>query len=887
MTLTSGTRLGVYEVSAKIGQGGMGEVYQARDTKLDRDVALKVLPEAFTADPERLGRFEREAKVLASLNHPNIGAIYGLEEADGVKALVLELIEGPTLADRIEQGPIPIDDARPIARQIAEALGAAHEAGVMHRDLKPANIKVREDGTVKVLDFGLAKALTGDVPAADLSLSPTLTMQATQAGVILGTAAYMSPEQARGRVTDSRTDVWAFGAVLFEMLSGRGAFGGEDLTLTLAAVVKEEPDWTLLPTEARPLRSILARCLTKDPRQRFHHIADVGFAIEECLAAPPSADEVGASAGRPSVTGRHVLGMAAALLAVVALTVLAMRALTPDAPPPRMVQSSVLPPDGAAFVGRRAQSIALSPDGRFLAFVARSADGERALWLRSLDSVTAQRLEGTRNAEGPFWSPDSRSIGFFDDEELKAIDVSGEAVQILVPSSQALARRGGAWNQDGVVLFPHLDRTIHRLMPDGGGSLPVTTLAGEDSVHSQPAFLPDGIHFLYVASSYGGAFDGRVYLGSLDGMEPDFLLNATRPTYVAPGYLLFARDGTLRAQRFDDASMRLRGEAYPVAGNASVDGGYSASATGVLAYHTGAIDSFSRLWWHDRSGRQIEPVGEPGNYFFPRLSRDDRQLAVDLSDENNDGDLWLYRDLSRPVPTRFTIRQEDGSATLPVWSPDDSQIVFGTFRGPGTNDLYLKSTTVDGEAELLLSEEGNVQPTDWSRDGRLVLFNRRGDVWMFSMQDRKVSPLLDGPFTESHARFSPDGRRITYVSDETGAPEIYVRPFPGPGVSIRISEGGGSMPMWSDRGDELFFVAPDRTLMSVDTPLGPQEDIGLPRRLFATGIRGATVQPPQYDVSSDGLRFLINTLVDPDGAFSLTLVTNWPALLPASTPDNE
>ena len=531
--------------------------------------------------------------------------------------------------------------------------------------------------------------------------------------------------------------------------------------------------------------------------------------------------------------------------------------------------------------------MALSPDGRFLAFVARSTDGERALWVRPLDSGTAQRLEGTSNATGLFWSPDSRSIAFFGDGQLKTIDLSAEALEILVPSVAVGNRNGGAWSQDGVILFTHSDRTIHRLMPGDGASLPVTTLRAEDSEHTQPAFLPDGSRFLYVASSFGSGVAGRVYVGSLDGMEASFLMTAGRPVYAAPGYLLFTREGIVRAQQLDHDSWQLKGEAYTVATDVSFDGGYSASSNGILAYHTGGETRFSQLWWYDRSGQQLESLGEPGNYFFPRLSRDDRQLAVDLSDVNNAGDLWLYRDLSRPVPTRFTFRPENDS--LPIWSPDDSQIVFGSTRRTGSlNDLYLKPTTRQGDAEALFSGEVDIQPTDWSRDGRFVLFTRRrSDLAVFSMRDRTVSPLLEGPYTERHARFSPDGDWITYVSDESGEPEVYVRPFPGPGVSLRISEGGGVMPMWSDDGRELLFVTRDRMLMSVEMRLGPQAEIGLPRPLFATGIKGAADQPHQYDVSSDGQRFLINTMVDLDDTHSITLVTNWLEKLRVSTPIND
>ena len=887
MALSPGTRLGVYEVSAKIGEGGMGEVYQARDTKLDRHVALKVLPEAFTADPERLARFEREAKVLASLNHPNIGGIHGLEESDDTRALVLELVEGPTLADLIGQGPMTIEAALPIATQIADALEGAHESGVVHRDLKPANIKVREDGTVKVLDFGLAKALEPQAEG-DPSQSPTLTAAATQMGMIMGTAAYMSPEQARGKAVDKRADIWAFGAVVYEMLTGRRAFEGEDVSLTLSAVLQREPALDALPADVPPvLRAYLHRCFEKDPRQRIRDIGDLRLAMEgafEATVVAPSEDEGSVSEGRATFTSAQKLGAAAALLAVAGLAAAATWTLRPGAPPQRMVQSSVLPPDDAGFVSD-AGAMALSPDGRFLAFVARDAELERGVWVRPLDSATARRL--TSGASGLFWSPDSRSIGFFDDGALKKVDVSSEAVETLVPAAAVGARGGGAWNRDGVILFTHSDRSIYRLMPGDGASLPVTTLGAEDTEHARPVFLPDGNHFLYVASSFGDSDIGAVYVSSLDGMEPTLLLYAGRPHYAAPGYLLFSQEGTIRAQRFDTESLQLQGDVHVVAPDASFDGGASVSANGTLAYHAGVQTGFSQLWWYDRSGQQLESLGEPQNYFFPRLSRDDRQLAVDLSDANNNGDIWLYRDLSRPVPSRFTFPLEND--TLPIWSPDDSQIVFASTRRDGLgNDLYLKSTTGQGEAELLFSDDGDQQPSDWSPDGRFVLFNKSGsDVWMFSMQDRTVSLLLDGPYREADARFSPDGQWIAYVSEESGEPEVYVRPFPGPGVAITISQGGGSMPMWSDTGRELFFLTPNRRLMSVDTRLGPQPDIGLPQPLFATSIKGGVVQPPQYDVSSDGQRFLINTMVDPDRTPSMTLVTNWLEMLESSSTRND
>ena len=847
-------------------------MYRATDTKLKRDVALKVLPESFTQDPQRMARFTREAQVLASLNHPNIGAIHGLEEEDGVRALVLELIEGEDLSERIAKGPILLEESLQIALQIAEALEAAHEKGIIHRDLKPANVKITPDGQIKVLDFGLAKApAVASQTSLDLTASPTLTMQATQAGMILGTAAYMSPEQARGKNADTRSGSWGFGVILFEMLSGRKAFQGEDITLTLASVVKEEPEWELLPAEAGPLQRVLARCLTKEPRGRYHHIADVRIALEDCLADPPAAEVDQPGGGRVSLSGwtRVLFGM---VLLITALLASFVTWVLVPVEAPQVVHSKVPAPDGAPFDSTEG-SIAISPDGKFLAFVARRAGEDRALWVRSLASEAAQRLQGTESARGPFWSHDSRYIGFFAEGKLKKIAASGGPVDVL-DSVEAFGQ--GTWNQDGVILFSArgagpLSGAIYRL----GSSRPVTELGRDENSHHWPRFLPDGNHFIYHASNIGPESDGKIYVSSLDGMAPQLLADGQNASYASPGYLLFKRQGTFRAQPFDLQSLAVTGEARALPG--AVSGSYlSASQNGILAYGGGSNTPVSQLWWYDRSGQRLDPLGKPGNYFFPRISHDGQRVAVDFSDESNDGDLWLY-ELSRPIPSRFTFAAEND--TLPVWSPDDELILFASARSEGkdSNDLYLKPTIRSGETELLYGwDEGDVQPSDWSRDGRSVAFNRlRTDIWVFSMEDRKAKPFLESPFLQQNGRFSPDGKWMTYVSDETGQMEVYVRPFPGPGIGVPISEDGGTMPAWSADGSELFFIARDRTLMSAKIQLGQDFKIELPQPLFATEIRYAETQPAQYDVSPGGQRFLINTLVAQSEMQWVTLVVNW------------
>jgi len=860
-----------YQITALLGEGGMGQVYRATDTKLKREVALKVLPESFTQDPQRMARFTREAQVLASLNHPNIGAIHGLEEEDGIRALVLELIEGDDLSERIAQGPIPLEESLQIALQIVEALEAAHEKGIIHRDLKPANVKVRADGQVKVLDFGLAKATEEAPPSSpEMTHSPTLTMQATQAGMILGTAAYMSPEQARGKNADARSDIWGFGVILFEMLSGRKAFQGEDITLTLASVVKEEPDWELLPVEAGPLQRVLARCLTKEPRGRYHHIADVRIALEDCLADPPitAVDQPGG--GGDSLSGGRKVFFGMALLTTALLASFVTWMLIP-VETPQVVHSKVPAPDGAAFDSMEG-SIAISPDGKSLAFVARRSGEDRALWVRALASEVAQRLQGTERARGPFWSHDSRFIGFFAEGKLKKIAASGGPVDVL-DSVEAFGQ--GTWNQDGVILFSarrgSLSGAIYRL----GSSRSVTELGRDENSHYWPHFLPDGNHFLYHAQSIAQGSDGKIYVSSLDGMAPQFLADGQNASYASPGYLLFTLRGTFRAQPFDLRSLAVTGEARALP--EAVSGTYlSASQNGILVYAGGSNTQVSQLWWYDRSGLRLDPLGKPGNYFFPRISHDGQRVAVDFSDEGNAGNLWLY-ELSRPIPSRFTFAAEND--TLPVWSPDDELIIFASARteGKDSNDLYRKPTIRSGETELLYSwDEGDMQPSDWSRDGLSVAFNRlRTDIWVFSMEDRKARPFLEGPFLQQNGRFSPDGKWMTYVSDETGQVEIYVRPFPGPGVGVPISEDGGTMPAWSADGSELFFIARDRTLMSAKIQLGQDFKIELPQPLFATEIKYAETQPAQYDVSPDGQRFLINTLVAQPEMQWVTLVVNW------------
>ena len=676
MPLTPGTTLGPYSVTAKIGEGGMGEVYRARDTKLDRDVALKVLPQAFTDDPDRLARFEREAKVLASLNHPNIGHIYGLEEAEGQKALVLELVEGPTLADRIKQGPIPIGEALPIAKQIAEALEAAHEQGVIHRDLKPANIKVRDDGMVKVLDFGLAKAFQPDASDVSASMSPTisLTAAATQMGMVIGTAAYMAPEQARGKQVDKRADIFAFGVVLYEMLTGQRPFQGEDVSLTLAAVMTFEPELNLLPETLSPtLKTYLIRCLAKDPKERLRDIGDVRLAMKgafETTIGSPLETAVPQVWPRPVPT--LIIGVLIAMIAGVGAWNLKP---APDSSADLM-RFLIAPPEGVQFSNVQ---YAVSPDGARLAFVGLSTEdpGIRNLWVRDFGALEARMLPGTEGASFPFWAPDSRAVAFVSAGELKRVDIDGGS-----PVSLAVGHEGsvadGTWSTDGVILFSALgdERGIFRVPENGGLVVQVTTLdeSGGEIAHLHPRFLPGSQHFLYVARGATPAASA-LYVSSVDAPSRTRLFSTnSKVEWVTTGHFLFLREGTLMAQRFDDENLELVGPSFPLGEQVRANEsngwmGLSVSKNGLLGYRAGeAIDGrTSSLGLVSRDGGEIERVTGP--LYSPqstRLSPDGRQIAIGTGE----GELWIYNlDGRPPLPLVST-------GASPVWTPDGGTILF-------------------------------------------------------------------------------------------------------------------------------------------------------------------------------------------------------------------
>jgi serine/threonine protein kinase len=915
--LSPGAKLGPYEIQAQIGAGGMGEVYRARDTRLNRDVAVKVLPELFARDTQRMARFEREAKVLASLNHPNIAAIYGIEESEPihpgglqvqpapVRALVMELVEGPTLAERIRGGAIPLDEALPIARQIADAVEYAHDNNVIHRDLKPANIKVKADGTVKVLDFGLAKAMSDDPTEGDMNNSPTLSMAATQQGVILGTAAYMSPEQAKGKQVDRRTDVWAFGCVLYEMLAGKQVFSGDSVAETLASVMKEAPPFDSLPKDTPPvIRTLLSRCLEKSVRQRLAHIGEARILIEGVLSGAARAEPgVSQARERKGLFGnaRLAWGMAAVLLiATVALSAWVVALRRPPAEP-LAIRFSIEPPAQMRF-DPNPQFLTISPDGTKLAFIATDASSRDQLWVRALDSETSQMLPGTDNLIQPFWSPDSRFLAFYaPDGKLKKVAASGGPVQTITESSSGA---NGSWSQDGIILFASAvegpregaarpGATIRRVSAAGGASTPVTTLdeSRQETAHYWPHFLPDGRHFLYLALS-SRPENSAIFVGSLDSPEKKLLLNAlSNVVYVPPGYLLFNREGALMTLPFDAQRLELTGEEILVAEGVQFNpvntrAAFAVSANGVLVYRTANTAAASSLTWYDRTGKQLGTLGEPALQGDLDLSPDGRRVAVNILDQTGRAeDIWIY-DVVRGVRERLTFDRADEDTA--VWSPDGSRVVFRSNR-KGHYDLYLKAADGSGVEEPLLEDIFAKRPGSWSPDGQHLLYNNSGsatgtDLFVLPLsgdpsagsgQGRKPVPFMQTLFAEVAAKFSPDGRWVAYRSDEAGTVEVYVAPFPGPGGKRQVSNGGGDWPRWRADGTEIFYRAPDNMLMvAAVNGRGPTFEIGAVKPLFQMRSAGTG---HAYAVTADGQRFLVNTAPEEASAAPITVVVNWTA----------
>ncbi len=871
--LAPGDEFGQYRIVGPLGTGAMGEVYRARDSRLARDVAVKVLPAALSIDAERIARLEREARLLAALNHPYIATIYSLEVSSGACALVMELIEGPTLAEHLATSVLPINRTLQIAGQITEALEAAHDKGIVHRDLKPANIKLTGDGAVKILDFGLATAVGPDGHDASARGEPGTVP--IRDGLIAGTPAYMSPEQARGERVDQRCDIWAFGCVLYEMLTGHRAFCGATVSETIDAVLEHEPDWALLPpTLPDSIRRLLRRCLERDPKRRLHHMADARIEIDDASRASVDSPPETARGFRR----RRPLSLAWALAFAVPLGLLFLRS-APEAPVQIVDIATSWTSDPLSF--------ALSPDGRRLAFVG-DYQGQPTIWVRPLDSAEAQPLLGTQGARRPFWSPDSRSIGFFAFTELKRIDARGGAPQTV---TSIIAGTAAAWGDKGNILFSGiLSRTISPSPPGllcvnavGGAAETATRPTPQSTGHRFPQFLPGGRQFLYFA---GGASNVRgVYVGALDSSESTRLVASdSQGAYLAPGWLLFVRQGALLAQRFDITRRKVSGEPFMVADSVAFDpitGGaaFSTADTGVFAYRSGRAP-VAQLAWFDRSGRTLATIGpsQETGLSNPALSPDGRRVVAERISQNGTA-LWLL-DSGRQF--QFATARDERMARWPVWSPGGDQIAFSSVR-PGSTILFAKPTAGEGGDEVLLEYSTEALLSDWSRDGRFLLYfapeaKTGTDMWVLPQDTHVPRVFLATSANEMWGQFSPDGRRIAYQSNETGRFEIYVRPFPGPGVPIPISTAGGVYVRWSRDGNELYYVAPDSTMMAVPVRhTAAMLSAGEPVALFKTRRVGGGVNVirsgHQYDVAPDG-RFLIN--VEPESSpRSITLVMNW------------
>jgi len=877
MTIAAGRRLGSYEVSAPIGAGGMGEVYQAHDTKLGRDVAIKILPEAFAHDAERLARFQREAKMLAALNHPNIATIYGLEESNGTSYLVMELVSGDTLAERIKrEGAVPIEEALKIGVQIAEALEAAHEKGIIHRDLKPANVKVTSEGKVKVLDFGLAKAFAGDTTDSNPSQSPTLSAVATMQGVLLGTAAYMSPEQARGKAVDKRTDIWAFGCVLYELLTGKQAFAGEDITEILAAVVKTEPDWQVLPPTTPAQISILVRrCLRKDRRQRFRDAADVRIEIEEAPAAPATA--VAATAAPATRGWRERLAWAAAAgfasIAIASTIGFVLRA--PKRPQP-MRLSAEIGADASVYPAGGSSAI-LSPDGTRLAVVASGADLKQRIYVRSLDQLQATALSGTENARDPFFSPDGHWIGFFADAKLKKISVQGGAAVALC---DVVDDRGGSWGDDGTIVFtPDTSGVaLSRVSSAGGTPQPLTTLdkqAGEET-HRWPQVLQGSRAVLFTSNTHGNFYEDAdiVVYSMASGQRKTVQRGGFYARYLPSGYLVYMHEGTLFAVPFDLQRLAVTGQPAPILEGVVTTPGvggaqFSFSDTGNLVYVAGRGVVVS-IYWMDHEGKFTSLRETPGDYRNPAFSPDGKRLALEIGDGKR-RDIWVY-EWERDALTRLTFVGE--ANTNPVWTPDGQRIVYSSLEKGGTLDLWWIRSDGAGDAQRLAESKSKYTPQaagSWRPDGKVLAFRQTNpstgnDILTLPIEGDEKSgwkpgepkPFVNSAFNEGQPTFSPDGRWLAYISNESGSYEVYVRPFPGQGGKWQISTGGGLYPKWSRNGKELFYRTTDSKITVVTyTASGDSFHADKPRLWSPGQFTDLGLGNYDFDLHPDGKRFAV------------------------------
>jgi serine/threonine protein kinase/Tol biopolymer transport system component len=890
--ILSGKRLGPYEILSSIGAGGMGEVYRAKDTRLNRIVAIKVLPAHLADRAELRERFEREAKAISSLNHPHICTLYDVGHQDGIDYLVMEYVEGETLAARLAKGPMPLEQVLQYAIEIADALDKAHRKGVTHRDLKPGNIMLTKSGS-KLLDFGLAKLREDATPATPLSQLPTGKDPITAQGTILGTLQYMAPEQLEGKEADARTDIFAFGVVVYEMATGKKAFEGKSQASVIGAILKDDPPpiSSLQPMTPPALDRVVRKCLAKEPEKRWQAASDLH---DELKWIAEGGSQTGVSAQviisrKSPLRNAQVAWSVAAVLLVAALVLGAFAHFRRAPEDTRPVRFFVSPPDTWSLVGVGAVAsgtapLSVSPDGRWIAFVAGSPDGKVLLWVRSMDTLTAQALAGTDGTSSPFWSPDSRFLGFFAAGKLKKIDVSGGPPITLCDAPDNL---GGTWSRDGVIVFAQYhpfapyQAALQKVSASGGVPTAATVLGQGETIQVQPFFLPDGRHFLY-RSSRGSGGGGPIYVASLDSAERKFLLNADSYNVLyTQGHLLFLREATLMAQPFDARRLVMTGDAFPIAEQIQIQGGipsgvFSASENGVLAYQTGGTRAGSQLTWFERTGKQMGVLGEPAKYTDLELSPDGKRASVSIQAQGGTRDIWLY-DAARGFPTRFTFGP--ALAFTSIWSPDGSRIVFNSNR-MGHFDLYQKASSGAGTEEVLLADNLDKAPVSWSPDGRFILYVNLGtnnSLFVLPLSgDRKPFPFQKTQFNGLLAQFSPDGRWVAYQSNESSRAEVYVVPFPGPGGKWQISSSGGSLPRWRHDGAEIFYLTPDNKLMAAAVNgKGGSFQVGAVKPLF--GTQAAPGGRNRYDVSPEGQRFLINTAPEQTSSSPITIVLNWTA----------
>ncbi len=904
MSLASGTKLGPYEILSPLGKGGMGEVFRARDSRLDRDVAIKVLPATFSANIELKQRFEREAKSISSLSHPNICTLHDIGCEDGVDYLVMEFLNGETLAQRLRKGPLPTDDVLRIGTEIASAMDKAHRAGVIHRDIKPGNMMLTKSGA-KLLDFGLAKHAPGQSELASAPDAATMTEALTGKGTIVGTFQYMAPEQLEGKEADARTDIFAFGAVLYEMATGTRAFSGKSRASLIASIMSASPRpiSEIQPMTPPALEQVVRTCLAKEPDDRVQTAHDVKLQLQ-WLA------EGGSQVGAPVVTTpRRKRRAWIAVLAAVGFAIIALYYAVlfhrQTSSPPAVIRAYAPAPPNGSFVARGQGSggagpVCISPDGTQLAFVAKLKNGEEALYVRPLDSLVALPLPGTKGARYPFWSYDSREIGFFsDDGKLKKIGAAGGPAVTLC---DAPSGRSGSWNRDGVILFaPGSMTSLHRISSAGGESQAVTNRKQGDASHRWPFFLPDGNHFLYwVREKGGGSYSKKneIRIGSLSGETDKRLVQVSSNAAYASGHILYSRDGTLLARSFDTSSKDLGSAAVPVAEGVHFDAAYSQAAfsvsrNGVLVFQPGSSSANTQLVWYDRKGKEISTLGEPALFRGSvRLSPDGQQVATGIVDaQSGYCNLWII-EVSRGIRSRFTFGMDwDEQA---VWSPDGNRLVYTSYRAGSLSQMYEKPFSGVGTEKLVFAPKSGEStrwsrsgdwPLDWTRDGRWIIFRLNADderllpdLWAFEVSANAAPiPIVETPFFEEEARFSPDGKWIVYSSEESGQAEIYAAPFPGPGRKWQVSTAGGYGPAWGVDGKEIYYVGRDANLMSVEVSADETGlQLGQSNVLFRLP---PSTGPNRYDVTADGKKILVRRALDFESGNQLIIVTNWDAEL--------